>query len=508
MPFPAPRSTVLALALLAAAAVPALAADCDRAQELYRRAVEEPGSFETRESLLLEAARLCPNDPCLLNDLGDLYELNGRFAAAEREYGRALAADPTFTAALLGEAVMALTTEDWETAARLHRQLLQAAWGGPACPELRRAADERCFSEGCNLARSVLAFRVAGLDGDALRAERRLQDMRGSKKISLALRQAAKAAAGAGHDRAAIRDLRAALVIEPESAWIHDALGQSLGRLDRWPEAQARFEEALRLLPGWAEAAFHLGHAHYVQGHWADAADTYEAAWSWSNGRVNERLLAEQRDAERRIGRSGVLRADLIAQTIQTKGIGLRIVHDDLGTSLLDEKQPEDPIEDPWPDEEIPEVPVDTRQAARWGDSTERWSCNPAAPMDPIRGLDSGGFDIRVQFEFDSDRVLAASEPALDELARGLTEALQGARTLGIARVELLGHADCVGAAAYNDELSRRRAQSVAAELSMRGVPSSLLDIDAFGFERPRASNRDASGRAQNRRVEVRTVYR
>ena len=71
------------------------------------------------------------------------------------------------------------------------------------------------------------------------------------------------------------------------------------------------------------------------------------------------------------------------------------------------------------------------------------------------------------------------------------------------SRIQVLGHTDNTGAAAYNFDLSQRRAGAVAGILIGAGVPSSRLSAVGIGEDRPVASNTTASGRAQNRRVEI-----
>lgn len=70
-------------------------------------------------------------------------------------------------------------------------------------------------------------------------------------------------------------------------------------------------------------------------------------------------------------------------------------------------------------------------------------------------------------------------------------------------RVQIEGHTDNVGSASFNQNLSRQRAESVRRFLVERGIDSSRLSVSGFGFERPVAGNDTATGRQQNRRVEV-----
>lgn len=69
--------------------------------------------------------------------------------------------------------------------------------------------------------------------------------------------------------------------------------------------------------------------------------------------------------------------------------------------------------------------------------------------------------------------------------------------------IDVAGHTDSTGSAAYNQELSERRARSVANFLRTQDIePLRILTI-GYGESRPIASNETASGRARNRRVEL-----
>lgn len=65
------------------------------------------------------------------------------------------------------------------------------------------------------------------------------------------------------------------------------------------------------------------------------------------------------------------------------------------------------------------------------------------------------------------------------------------------------GHTDSVGAEEYNRDLSERRAASVKAYLVGQGVASSRVTSTGLGEGSPVAGNESATGRQQNRRVEV-----
>ncbi len=69
--------------------------------------------------------------------------------------------------------------------------------------------------------------------------------------------------------------------------------------------------------------------------------------------------------------------------------------------------------------------------------------------------------------------------------------------------IQVIGHTDNTGTAAYNFDLSQRRAVAVRDILLGAGVPSNRLSAAGAGEDRPVASNLTVSGRAQNRRVEI-----
>ncbi len=85
---------------------------------------------------------------------------------------------------------------------------------------------------------------------------------------------------------------------------------------------------------------------------------------------------------------------------------------------------------------------------------------------------------------------------AMDRIANFLEESAD-------TRAIIEGHTDSTGSDAYNQELSQRRARSVADELVSRGIASSRFEVIGRGEAFPVAGNDTAAGRQQNRRVEI-----
>jgi outer membrane protein OmpA-like peptidoglycan-associated protein len=69
--------------------------------------------------------------------------------------------------------------------------------------------------------------------------------------------------------------------------------------------------------------------------------------------------------------------------------------------------------------------------------------------------------------------------------------------------VQVIGHTDNTGSAAYNQALSEQRAGAVTSVLMRNGVPASRLRTIGRGEDQPIASNLTPEGRSQNRRVDI-----
>jgi outer membrane protein OmpA-like peptidoglycan-associated protein len=72
--------------------------------------------------------------------------------------------------------------------------------------------------------------------------------------------------------------------------------------------------------------------------------------------------------------------------------------------------------------------------------------------------------------------------------------------------IEIIGHTDNIGNATYNQYLSRKRAQSVAAFLNGNGIAAKRTQFKGMGFDQPLATNSTDEGRQMNRRVEFRIL--
>ena len=89
------------------------------------------------------------------------------------------------------------------------------------------------------------------------------------------------------------------------------------------------------------------------------------------------------------------------------------------------------------------------------------------------------------------------------EAASILDNAISNYQNCGNAQVMLAGHADRSGSASYNVGLSQRRADSVKAYMTARGIAAGVISTEAFGESKPRVETADGVRELQNRRVEI-----
>lgn len=102
------------------------------------------------------------------------------------------------------------------------------------------------------------------------------------------------------------------------------------------------------------------------------------------------------------------------------------------------------------------------------------------------------------------DLLFAVDSAALrPDLRSDLSVVAQSLLRYPNSRIEVIGHTDNTGSAAYNYDLSQRRANSVAQVLTQNGVPFGRITTIGRGFDQPIASNATPQGRALNRRVEI-----
>ncbi|APF01773.1 hypothetical protein BG030_23405 [Pseudomonas putida] len=102
----------------------------------------------------------------------------------------------------------------------------------------------------------------------------------------------------------------------------------------------------------------------------------------------------------------------------------------------------------------------------------------------------------KVLFGSDLDSLNGQSQSIVERIGKALL-------SVGIQGVRVDGHADASGKAAYNQQLSERRAQSVTKALVGVGMQPQNIQSRGLGSTQPVADNRTSAGRTENRRVSI-----
>jgi outer membrane protein OmpA-like peptidoglycan-associated protein len=124
----------------------------------------------------------------------------------------------------------------------------------------------------------------------------------------------------------------------------------------------------------------------------------------------------------------------------------------------------------------------------------------PAPPPAPIAApgpaLPAASRTYLVFFDWDRADLTARARQIV-------ADAAQAATHTSVTRIEVNGNADRTGTPAYNQSLSQRRAETVAAELVRDGVQRTAIEIHAYGDTRPLVPTAAGVREPQNRRVEI-----
>lgn len=105
-------------------------------------------------------------------------------------------------------------------------------------------------------------------------------------------------------------------------------------------------------------------------------------------------------------------------------------------------------------------------------------------------------FENNILFDVDSAIVKSGSQGTLDQAASVMIEYPKTA-------IIVQGHTDSTGSEQHNQDLSERRARSVFNHLVGAGIDSGRMTSVGYGEGSPVVSNDTASGRQQNRRVDL-----
>ena len=104
--------------------------------------------------------------------------------------------------------------------------------------------------------------------------------------------------------------------------------------------------------------------------------------------------------------------------------------------------------------------------------------------------------DDAVKFGLNRSELSPEAKAALDAFADKIAKENKN------VYIEIQGHTDNIGSAAYNLKLGQARAETVMRYLNMQhGFPLHRMNVISYGDSKPIADNKTKAGRAQNRRV-------
>lgn len=117
-----------------------------------------------------------------------------------------------------------------------------------------------------------------------------------------------------------------------------------------------------------------------------------------------------------------------------------------------------------------------------------------------IRKLERENFKFQpIYFDYDKDVI----RPEFFAFLSSLIKVIEGHTDL---RVKVTGHTDADGSDAYNDDLSKRRAEAIIKFFTDRGLSRDRLEFEFKGEKQPVDSNETPEGKQHNRRVDFKFI--
>ena len=126
-------------------------------------------------------------------------------------------------------------------------------------------------------------------------------------------------------------------------------------------------------------------------------------------------------------------------------------------------------------------------------------AARPAAPAPAPAAATKVTYAADTFFDFDKSVLKADGKAKLDDLVGKV-------KAINLEVIIAVGHTDSVGADAYNQKLSVKRADAVKAYLVTKGIEKNRVYTEGKGEKQPVADNKTDAGRSKNRRVEIEVV--
>ena len=121
-----------------------------------------------------------------------------------------------------------------------------------------------------------------------------------------------------------------------------------------------------------------------------------------------------------------------------------------------------------------------------------------SAPMKRIEELKNFSFE-PIYFDYDKFNIKEEYHSQLNEIKKIILSHSD-------LRILVIGHTDSDGSNAYNDVLSKKRAESIIKFFTTKGLRRDRIVIDFKGETDPVDSNATAEGKSKNRRVDFKFI--
>lgn len=190
-------------------------------------------------------------------------------------------------------------------------------------------------------------------------------------------------------------------------------------------------------------------------------------------------------------------KAELAAGNMRSKEDGEKLAAARIGRQDAEDKTAEANRNAADANKNAADANIKTAKAEAKNAALEAAIASLAAVKQEPRGLVmtlSGG----VMFVSNQATLLPSAQSKLDQISAALISSSDTTESILIE-----GYTDSVGGDAHNITLSQRRAQAVRDYIVSRGYPTEKIRSNGMGKANPVASNANAEGRANNRRVEI-----
>ncbi|MFO7716073.1 tetratricopeptide repeat protein [Desulfosarcina sp.] len=280
-----------------------LATDPGNADALHLLSIlhSQTGRKKTAINLILQAIRICPNNPIFFNNLGSLLKSDSKFDKAKHCYQKALILNPNYPEALYNLAGIFHIQEQFEKALKCYQKAVALNKKFPeAFNNMAATLNMICrYDEAIDCCKEALKIRpnysesfnnmgnaYQGLGRPALAVACYEKSMALSGESAEVLCNLANAFQEEGKINLAIETYKKAIRLNPSYGKAYNNLGTAYRSKWNLKEAEHLFKQSIKLAPENAQGYHNLGNIFYDKGDYRTAASWYDKAISIHPGSV------------------------------------------------------------------------------------------------------------------------------------------------------------------------------------------------------------------------------